>query len=258
MFLENQWKSHSFKNKTYKNKWIDYVIDKWCSTPKIFCEYSDESMERLLFTSWFHLMPINFDYHDIPLFHDLRLIHEMCHMNLREVNYASLKSSDAWGVQIISEEIAASVMSEHRIYFDDPEIRQEENMPLQIFNDQFVCREDYFMRECMSKTQAESLWSEEIVLHKRLLASGAIRPTNDFEKKSVWYAQNSAWWTVCFQNKFREVENLMKTACVNPAEKTTMILDYLNSVSTDSIPFITEHFKYVDYVNNKERQALLV
>lgn len=250
--LESQWKSETFKNKTYKNKWIDEVLIDFCKTPKIICNFNDDEEDRLFFYSWFHILAIGASY-TVPLFHDLRILHEAIHMRFRQKGYATAANQEAWAMQILHEEFAASIMSEQMVYFDDEETRNEVDMPKSIFYDQFKKREKYFLAECMRHDDAFALLSHEITQFKTLLANKTIKPSNYFEERSYRYALDSSYWTIQFQDVYQEVENMMQKACHSGEDKTKIVLDYVMSVSDNGIPFYDRHQSFTQHVNREEK-----
>jgi hypothetical protein len=250
--LSVSWKSDTFKNQSYKAPWIKENIEWFCNQPKIFCEYSDEDLERNLFYSWFHVMPLGYS-HSVPLFHDLRLIHEMIHMKFRQNRYCLELNKDKWGVQIITEELTASVFTEQLVYFDDEAIRNETGMPSKIFYDQFKLRENYYKIECTDTKMAHDFLMNEIIQLKQFLGSGYLKPTNYYEEKSIWYLTNSSIWTTLFDKVFLQVESNMQKACHSGEDKNKIILDFIQSVSEDDIPYKRIQQQFQDYVDRDHK-----
>lgn len=191
-YVESLWQSDIFKQKTYKNKEIDRIVDAYCSKPRIVAEYSDFELERQNHHSWMNILPKR--KYDNPVVHDLFNLHEMKHMAHQ---YRLNEDYHSWAARMIHEELQASLFTEALVYYNDPDLR-EQSYDGPIWVDGFKQEEKTFGYDSYV----------HILKKARYQASVKPKKGSKLEEKIRDYAINNRLWVNVWKERYGVIETV--------------------------------------------------
>lgn len=205
-YVGQLWRSDAFKNSHYeKNGYINLLIKKFSTIPRIFFDMHKEQLEMVHFSSWFHAIQHRKYYID-PVIHDLYYHHEFFHLNTME--YVVDSNYEAWKEKMKKNEFWASLESEVLIYFYLPEIRSH-SFKFQLWVDQFL-EQDKFK----SLNYKYNHYEDNLALQlKNEIAQARLNcetmPITDLDKMISDYTISSQKWAEIWQEDWYEVEQHM-------------------------------------------------
>lgn len=113
--------------KSYEVRGVVFnVIDEYARLPRIIFDYTDHSLERGHFNSYWGTLARR-DYGDALAISDLYYLHEMKHQNV--ANYQHEQAESIWINRMSREEAYVSVFTELLIYFELPDLRKKVQFP---------------------------------------------------------------------------------------------------------------------------------
>lgn len=222
-YVTSKFRSDYFKTGGIARRMYEENILWFCENPRIFCEYSNEDIERYFFYSWFNILPERHGY-EKPLMHDLHYLHEMTHMCLSDdQRQKDIKYTD-WRHQTIQNEITASLFTEAEIFCG--KIGK-------------ILRADCFDHEIW----VDQHKNNESVL-KQLRYQAYVNPKTTLDYQFANYMQNN--YTFCdiwrIGDEFQKTENILYYRKHLPAEDQN---DFL-------IEFLEKHMDANDYIPFKD------
>lgn len=234
-FFLDLWKSDLFLKSHESHGYVYNLIEKFAHSPKFIFEMSNLFLEKAHFSAWWGGIPYR-DY-DNPYIHDLYWLHETCHAG--EMVYFPDLEFPTFKEKLFSNEMLASVHSELLIYFIMPELRSK-TFSHEILVDRILFDptfHQFWKTNPSNFTELLKVWRKNIMISKP--------PSHD--KVLYWIhkfsAQNDAWGSVWF-NEYNTIEtqmfNMQKESVQDREASITKHIAWLNSKSTDSIPFLLE------------------
>ena len=127
------WRTPHFQQSHADGGFIFEIIDQFARLPRLFCDETDDALERAHFSSWWGVL-MNRTY-DNPVIEDLYRLHEIFHA--ATMPYFPGIGFDAFHRKMEDNELKASVCSEIRVYFEIPGLR-EASFPHPIYADRFL------------------------------------------------------------------------------------------------------------------------
>lgn len=225
-YVNSLWKSDYFKENKDAFYRTSPLMELFCANPRIFCDYTDSSIEHTHFYAWMNIIPHR-DYYSNPVIHDLYLIHEYFH-----TVYMTYKDNAPgyleWSEKILNNELLASCFSEVVVYKIMPGLR-EVSFPFEIWYDSLKDQLDN-----MGDMQAK-----HFILEQR--QSAYFKPKNEIEKEiSLYYLSNLEWLGIWKEN-YPVLESIVAKSKELPnSEQGAYLLEKLSKYSTDGIPFKEE------------------
>ena len=115
------WRSAPIRASHAEGGFIHDIVEQFASLPRLFCDSTDDRLERAHFCSWWGVT-MNRAY-DNPAIEDLYRLHEMFHAAF--MPYFPGIGFDAFHRKMEDNELKASVCSEIRVYFELPHLREQ-------------------------------------------------------------------------------------------------------------------------------------
>jgi hypothetical protein len=119
-YVRNIWKTDLFRDSHDSRGFVYRAAKRYAWLPRLFCEMSNDHLERAHFATWWGVMVLRDDYTN-PIIHDLYWLHEMYHA--AHMPYVPHIGKSAFDDKMQRNELEASTMSEIQVYFEMPELR---------------------------------------------------------------------------------------------------------------------------------------
>ena len=133
-YVASMWETDLFRDSHKSGGFIYEVVDQFASLPRLFCETTNDHLERPHFCTWWGAIMRRHDY-DNPVVSDLYDTHEIFHA--ATMPYVPDIGRAAFNEKMRRNELGASVTSEIQIYFEIPGLRKL-SFPHPIYADRFL------------------------------------------------------------------------------------------------------------------------
>lgn len=222
-YVTSKFQSVHFKTGGIGRKRYEENILAFCEKPRIFCEYSDQSLEHDYFYSWFNILPERDNCYFIPLVHDLYYLHEMSHMILLGLDRKKNITYANWRFKMIENEVTASLFTEAEIYEGKVgKMLREDSFDYEIWVDSFLRDSSY----------------DFIGNLRELRYRAYCNPKNELEIQLFQYMRNNHRWCEIWRDDYLAIENMLYHRQFLPAEdQNDFLLEFLTDKMTDDIPY---------------------
>ena len=119
-YVQKLWKTAAFEASHREGGYIGNLVDQFASLPRLFCESTNDRLERAHFSTWWGAMMHRDDYTN-PVISDLYWLHEIYHAAY--MPYVPNIGRKAFDEKMERNELEASVASEIQVYFEMPGLR---------------------------------------------------------------------------------------------------------------------------------------
>ena len=202
-FIGSLWKTELFQTAhATPGSYVRGVVDEYSYMPRLFCETSNDHLERAHFSTWWGVLMLRDDY-DNPYIHDLYLLHEMYHAG--KMPYVPGIGKAAFDEKMQRNELEASVMSEIQVYFEMPELRAL-SFQFPIYADRFL--QNPAMVELWKANR--SVARETIRTMRRDVMTS--KPEHLMDTSEKWvrrFAEQNTAYSISWTNRYLEVEQRM-------------------------------------------------
>ncbi|MGB9151593.1 MAG: hypothetical protein WCD70_00720 [Alphaproteobacteria bacterium] len=201
-YVGTLWQTDAFRNSHKKNGVVFDVVDKFAILPRLFCESTNDKLERAHFSTWWGAMMKRDDYTN-PSIADLYLIHEFYHA--ATMPYVSGIGKAAFNEKMARNELEASVFSEIQIYFEMPGLR-ESSFAYPIYADRFIKNPDL-----------QTLWqhNKQIAIETLRVARRDVmvsKPEYELDIAEQWirrFAEQNDAYSITWSDRYSEIEKHM-------------------------------------------------
>ena len=195
------WRSKPLRVSHADGGFIHDIVEQFANLPRLFCDSTDERLERAHFCSWWGVT-MNRSY-DNPAIEDLYRLHEMFHSAF--MPYFPGIGFDAFHRKMEDNELKASVCSEIRVYFELPDLR-DLAFAHPIYADRFL-----------SDASMQTLWRENKPVAIETLQEARrdvmfSKPEHEMDLSERWirrFALQNSQWSTCWYDRYLEIENHM-------------------------------------------------
>jgi len=198
-FVHDLWQTDNFKNSHEGGGFIHGLIEQFAILPRLFCESTNDRLERAHFSTWWNAMMIRADYTN-PVIHDLYWLHEIYHA--AHMPYIPGIAKDAFNEKMQRNELEASVCSEIQVYFEMPGLR-EKSFDFPIYADRYLANPDMqIMWQAHRNVQIETLR-----MQRRNVMVG--KPEHEMDMSERWirrFAEQNAAYALAWSDRYHEVE----------------------------------------------------
>ena len=195
------WRSAPIRASHAEGGFIHDIVEQFASLPRLFCDSTDDRLERAHFCSWWGVT-MNRTY-DNPAIEDLYRLHEMFHAAF--MPYFPGIGFDAFHRKMEDNELKASVCSEIRVYFELPHLR-EIAFPHPIYADRFLSDPSMQTLWCKNKPVAIETLQEA---RRDVMFS---KPEHEMDLTERWirrFALQNRQWSTCWYDRYGEIEQHM-------------------------------------------------
>lgn len=201
-FVQGLWRTDMFRDSHANGGIIAQVVEEFAYLPRMFCEMSNDRLERAHFATWWNVIVLRDDYEN-PYIHDLYLIHEMFHA--ARMPYIPDIGKAAFIEKMQRNELEASVFSEIQIYFEMPGLR-EASFPHPIYADRFLNDPDI---KCLWKINRTVAIETIRSMRRDVMTSKAEHRMDDAEKWVRIFNDQNAVYAATWAHRYVRVENMM-------------------------------------------------
>ena len=195
------WRSEPLRASHADGGFIHDIVEQYASLPRLFCDSSDDRLERAHFCSWWGVT-MNRAYGN-PAIEDLYRLHEMFHAAF--MPYFPGIGFDAFHRKMEDNELKASVCSEIRVYFELPQLR-EQAFPHPIYADRFLA--DPAMQTLWSKNKPVAIETLQEARRDVMFS----KPEHEMDLTERWirrFALQNRQWSTCWYDRYLEIESHM-------------------------------------------------
>ena len=240
-YVASLWKTDAFRESHKKGGFVHGVVDQFSIMPRLFCETTNDRLERAHFSTWWNGMMKRDDYTN-PTVADLYWLHEMNHAGT--MVYVPNIGRTAYDEKMERNELESSALSEIQIYFEMPDLRAASfNHP--IYADRFLQNPD--MQELWKADKVAAI--ETIRMMRRDVMVS--KPEHELDLTERWirkFTLQNRVYSDTWADRYKEVENHMYefriAAIANRHDALLMHRDWLETEAgkdkVDHIPFREE------------------
>ncbi len=138
-YMMGLWQSDIFKDSHRSGGYIKKVVDQFAKLPRVFCETSNDPLERAHFCTWWGVIMLRKDYTN-PIIHDLYLLHEIVHAGT--MPYSANIGPETFFEKMTNNELWASVVSEISVYFELGRALRDASFSQPIYADRYLSDPD--------------------------------------------------------------------------------------------------------------------
>lgn len=253
--VRSLWKTDIFRNSHEKQGFIHHNVEQFAWLPRLFCEMSNDHLERSHFATWWGALTHRDDYTN-PYVHDLYWLHEFYHA--AHMPYVPGIGKIAFDDKMQRNELEASVTSEIQVYFELPELRAL-SFDHPIYADRFLDDPDM---QALWKTN-RPVAVETIRSQRRDVMVS--KPEHQMDLTERWirrFAEQNAVYSITWTDRYLDIEKRMQALQVGTASgfrKEALMLhqrwieNEAAKDATDNIPFRQEAELFAPfYWANKE------
>jgi len=200
-YVGGLWKTDIFRQSHQSGAFVHGIVDQFAKLPRLFCETTNDNLERAHFSTWWGAMMLRHDY-DNPVIADLYLLHEMQHAGT--MPYRAGLSHKAFCEKMEFNELGASVLSEIQVYFEMPGLR-ESSFAHPIYADRYLA--DPAMQALWRENREVAI--ETIKLMRRNIMIGN---EHDLDIAELWirkFNQQNAAYALVWHSRYDEIERHM-------------------------------------------------
>lgn len=201
-FLAEQWQTDFFRTSHRNGGFIHGMVEQFAFLPRIFCDSSNDRLERAHFSSWWGVTGQRYDYTS-PAIHDLYKLHEIFHTGT--MPYLPTIGWESFHRKMENNELDASVVSEILVYFELPGLR-EATFPHRIYADRFL--EDPMMQKLWATNKPLAIGTMTEARRNVMFS----KPEAEMDMQEFWIRkftmQNRQWSTVWY-DRFQDIEKHM-------------------------------------------------
>ena len=195
------WRTPHFRNSHADGGFIFEIIDQFARLPRLFCDETDDALERAHFSSWWGIL-MNRSY-DNPVIEDLYRLHEIFHA--ATMPYFPGIGFDAFHRKMEDNELKASVCSEIRVYFEIPGLR-EASFPHPIYADRFLDNPE--MRLLWDKNKLVAIETLQEARRDVMVS----KPEHQMDLAERWirrFALQNRQWSTVWYDRYQDVERAL-------------------------------------------------
>jgi hypothetical protein len=199
--VHSLWRSEPIRRSHEVKGFIHEIVEQFAGLPRLFCDCTDDRLERAHFCSWWGVM-MNRSY-DNPAIGDLYLLHEMFHAAY--MPYFPGIGFDAFHRKMEDNELKASVCSEIRVYFELPDLR-ERAFAHPIYADRFLG--DSAIQTLWRKNKPVAIETLQEARRDVMFSKGE----HEMDMAERWirrFALQNRQWSTCWYDRYLEIENRM-------------------------------------------------
>ena len=201
-YVYTLFKTDLFK-RSYLQKGVIYdVVDQFAWLPRLFCEESNDYLERAHFSTWWNVLVHRGDYTN-PVINDLYWIHEFYHA--AHMPYIPGIGRAAFTEKMQRNELEASVFSEITIYFDLPELRAL-SFDHEIYADRFLENAD--MQNLWTANRSVAIETMRSI-RRDVMVSKAEHTMDLTERWIRRFAEQNDAYSITWADRYGEVEERM-------------------------------------------------
>jgi ADP-ribose pyrophosphatase YjhB (NUDIX family) len=201
-YVANLWKTNIFRNSHANGGFIHDVVDQFAKLPRLFCETTNDTLERAHFSTWWGAMMRRDDYTN-PVIADLYWLHEMIHAGT--MPYVKDIGRAAFDEKMVHNELMASVGSEIQVYFEMPGLR-DSSFAHPIYADRFL--DSHSLQLLWNNNKAVAIQTlcalrRDVMLDK---------PEHELDSTERWirkFAQQNAMYSLVWADIYVGIENHM-------------------------------------------------
>ena len=201
-FVLDTWKTDVFRQSHANGGHIHDIVTQFAKQPRLFCEASNDDLERSHFPTWFGASMQRHDYTNAVIA-DLYRYHEFIHAGT--MPYWPGLGPDAFEEKMTRNELEASTASEIAIYFEMPGLR-EASFDHPIYADRYLA--DPAMQVLWANNKTVAL--ETFRLMRRNVMIG--KPDNELDITERWvrkFTEQNTQYFLIWRNRYDEVERHM-------------------------------------------------
>jgi hypothetical protein len=196
------WRTDAFRDSHRTGGFVHGIVDQLARMPQLFCESSNDRLERAHFCTWWGALMRRDDYAN-PVIADLYWLHEFHHAGA--MPYIPGIGQAAFDEKMNRNELEASVLSEIQVYFEMPGLR-EASFPHPIFADRYLADPHMVALWRENKTVA----IETLRFIRRNVMVG--KPEREMDVAEIWirkFAQQNAAYSIVWSDYYDQIERHM-------------------------------------------------
>lgn len=240
-YLRSRWRTPEFQESHDSGGFVFRLAERFARLPRFFYEMSDEYLERAHFSVWWSGVALR-DYEQGSC-SDLYLLHEIAHG--ADMVHIANQHSEGFRRKMQDNELLASVTTEVMAYFAMPSLR-DYSFKDGIFADRFL--PDPVMQARWRDDPERLLWE----LHYR--RRNAMFWPDRADPIEMWLhtftVSNEKWfniWARRYDVVETAMENLTRASALGQRRDALLRhMDWLDGMTTNNIPFLTEAQKFAD------------
>ncbi len=241
-YVMNLWKTDLFRDSHRNGEFIHAIVDQFGLLPRLFCETTNDHLERAHFSTWWGAM-MHREGYDNPVIADLYWLHEFHHAG--NMPYVAGIGKAAFDEKMQRSELEASVLSEIQVYFEMPGSRQA-SFGHPIYADRYL--NDANMHLLWRSNKPVALETLRVA-RRDVMAS---KPEHLMDLTEIWirrFAEQNAAYSIVWSDRYGEVERHMaefQLAAFRNSRRDAIFFhrDWLeaeaNNDTKDHIPFRLE------------------
>jgi hypothetical protein len=201
-FVASLWATDAFRISQREKGFVYSIVDQLAALPRLFCEASNDRLERAHFSTWWGAMMHRDDYTN-PVIHDLYWLHEFYHAAF--MPYIPGIGHVAHNEKMVRNELEASVLSEIQVYFEMPGLR-EVSFPHPIYADRYLTDPDMHALWRHNKQVAIEMLRMQ---RRNVMVS---KPEHEMDMTERWirkFAEQNAAYALVWADRYGEIEQRM-------------------------------------------------
>jgi hypothetical protein len=201
-YVRALWKTEALRQSHVPGGYVYELVEQFAALPRLFCEATNDYLERAHFCTWWGAMMHRDDYAN-PTIKDLYHLHEIAHA--ATMPYIPGIGFEAFHRKMEDNELKASVTSEIRVYFELPGLRVS-SFAYPIYADRFL--DDPEMRLLWDNNRSVAVETLQEMRRDVMFS----KPEHDMDLPERWirkYAMQNRQWSIVWHERAQEIERHM-------------------------------------------------